>query len=78
MERSVGRKLRTQQQGDIFSDLSGSEHWGQGDYRKRRKTNEAIEKDPYIQVSVNSLPRKIAKSKSIHQYIHAGQDIIII
>lgn len=64
--------------GRHFSDIRGSGNGRQGYYRSRGKTNEAIETDTSIQVSVNSPSRKIAELKSIHQYLQAGEDIIII
>lgn len=78
MERSAERKPQPQWQGDNFLISVESENWRQGYYSRKRKTNEATEKDTYIQVSVHSPPRKIAKSKRIHQSIHTGEDIIII
>jgi hypothetical protein len=50
--------------GRHFSDISRSQKWRQGYYSRKRKTNEAIEKDTYIQVFVNCPSRKLAKKKA--------------
>lgn len=64
--------------GRHFSDSSRSGNWRQAYYRRKGETNEAMEKDTYAQVSLNSPPRKIAKSESTHHSIQAGGHFAIM